>query len=57
MKTLNSYVLCEECKEVMVKKVYLKHDNRPLCGECRSYSLKVRRERRQKKQNKRGGSR
>lgn len=29
-------VLCEGCKRVMVRKVYTKFSNKPLCIECRT---------------------
>jgi uncharacterized CHY-type Zn-finger protein len=34
--TLATYVLCENCRKVLVKQVYEEFTNKPLCLQCRT---------------------
>jgi len=36
VKFLDKHVLCEECGEILVKKVYEEFSYKPLCSGCRT---------------------
>jgi len=44
-KTLPTYVLCDECHQTFVKRVYEEFAYKPLCGDCLT-SVNVRKARR-----------